>query len=168
MLNIYFIDAQAYVVDSGTTLFKAKIAVNSYKGTSDQLTGSINFETGKLEFSVPATSIKTPNKKRNKHMYKLIKAEEHTVVSFEGNLIDSYDEVIKEKQTLKVKGNFTLAGITKEIKLSINLTPEQNGLRLTANWTLLITDYSLEPPTKAFMTVKDEHEMRVDAFLVKE
>ena len=167
MLSISFTNGQTYVVENGTAYFKAKIAVNSYIGTSDKLIGSINFETGELEFSIPASSINTPNKKRNKHMYELIKVEEYTTVSFRGNLIDFYDEALKEKQTLKVRGHFTLAGATKEIELNIDLTPEQNGLRLHADWTLLITDYNLERPTKAFLTVKDEHEMGVNAFLVE-
>ena len=168
IMSICLMNAQKYSVEKGTASFKAKIAVNSYTGTSEQLTGSINFESGELEFTIPASSIKTPNKKRNKHMYELIKVEEHNHVTFKGNLIDFYDETLKQKQTLKVRGDFMLAGATKEIELSIDLTPEQNGLRLYANWTLLITDYNLERPSKAFMTVKDEHQMGVDAFLIKE
>ncbi len=166
MLSIIFMNGQTYVVETGTTFFKAKVSINSYSGISDKLTGSINFETGEIEFSIPASSIITKSKKRNKHMYELIKVDEYTTVTFKGNLIDFYD-ADQEKQTLKVRGNFTLAGATKEIELSIDLTPEQNGLRLHADWTLLITDYDIEPPTKAFMTVKDKHEMTVDAFMVK-
>ena len=166
LLNISLINAQTYVVENGAAFFKAKISFNSYTGTSEELSGAINFETGVIEFSVPTLSIKTPNKKRNKHMYELVKAEENTTVSFKGNLIDFYDDTLNEKQTLKIRGDFTLAGATKEIELTIDLTPEQNGIRLKANWTLLITDYGLEQPTKAFLTVKDEHEMSVDAFLI--
>lgn len=168
LLNISFMKAQTYTVENGIAFFKAKISFNSYTGTSEELTGVIDFETGAIEFSVPTKSIKTPNKKRNKHMYELVKVEENTSVSFKGNLIDFYDEDLKEKQTLKVKGNFTLAGVTNEIELTIDLTPEQNGIRLKANWVLLITDYGLKQPTKAFITVKDEHEMGVNAFLVKQ
>ena len=101
-------------------------------------------------------------------MYEIINVEEHTTVSFKGNLIDSYDVSLKANQTLKVKGHFTFVGTTQEIELEIDLSLELDGLRLHANWTLLITDYNLERPSKAFMTVKDEHQMGVDAFLIKE
>lgn len=163
-----FINAQTYVVDHGTAFFKAKVSINSYKGTSDQLNGFINFETGEVEFSISGKSIKTSNKKRDKHMYEIINVEEHSMVSFKGNLIDFYDESLKEKQTLKVKGHFTFVGATQELELEIDLSPELIGLRLHTNWTLLITDYNLERPSKAFMTVKDEHQMGVDALLVRE
>ncbi|MDC9722314.1 MAG: YceI family protein [Urechidicola sp.] len=168
LLSSSFINAQTYVVDNGTAFFKAKVSINSYTGTSDQLNGFINFETGEIEFSIPANSIKTSNKKRDKHMYEIINVEENSTVSFKGNLIDLYDESLKEKQTLKVKGHFTFVGVTLELELEIDLSSELDGLRLHANWTLLITDYNLERPSKAFMTVKDEHQMGVDALLVRE
>ena len=168
LLSISFINAQTYVVDKGTAFFKAKVSINSYTGNSDQLNGFINFETGEIEFSIPANSIKTSNKKRDKHMYEIINLEEHPTVSFKGSLINFYDESLKGKQTLKVKGHFTFVGTTQELELEIDLSPELDGLRMHANWTLLITDYNLERPSKAFMTVKDEHQMDVDAFLVKE
>jgi polyisoprenoid-binding protein YceI len=165
LFSIATTNAQKYNVKNGTAFFKAKISINSYIGTSEELTGFIdlNFET--IEFSIPSKSIKTPNKKRNKHMYELINIEEHTNVTFKGGLLDNFNIDKKEKQTLKVKGDFTLAGATQEIELSIDLTPIQKGLHLEASWSLLITDYGIEPPTKVFMTVKDKHEMAVDAFL---
>ena len=168
LLSISFINAQTYVVDKGTAFFKAKVSINSYTGNSDQLNGFINFETGEIEFSIPANSIKTSNKKRDKHMYEIINVEEHPTVSFKGSLINFYDESLKGKQTLKVKGSFTFVGATQELELEIDLSPEPDGLRMHANWALLITDYNLERPSKAFMTVKDEHQMGVDALLVKE
>jgi len=168
LLSIASIQAQKYNVKNGTAFFKAKISFNSYTGTSSELSGSVNFDSGELEFSVPVSSILTPSNKRNKHMYELINIDDFINVSFKGVFIDSFDFNKKEKQSLKIKGDFTLAGATKEIELSIDLTPEQNGLHLKADWVLLITDYGLEPPTKAFMTVKDEHEIGIDALLLKE
>ncbi len=166
-LSFSNIHAQKYNVKNGTAFFKAKISFNSYKGTSNELSGSINFETGELEFSIPASSIITPSNKRNKHMYELINIDDYIKVSFKGVFVDTFNFDSREKQSLKIKGDFKLAGATKEIELSIDLTPEQSGLRLKAAWTLLITDYNLEPPTKAFITVKDKHEIGVDAYLIK-
>lgn len=165
LLSISSIQAQKYNVKTGTAFFKASISFNSYTGTSDKLEGFVDFDSKTLEFTIPTKSIETPSKKRNKHMYELINADEYATVTFKGTFIDDFDSNKKEKQTLKIKGDFTLAGVTNKIELSVDLTPEENGLRLNAEWILLITDYNLEPPTKAFMTVKDEHEMGVDALL---
>jgi len=168
LFSVSIINAQKYVVKNGTAFFKAKISFNSYKGTSNQLKGYIDFKTRDIEFTVPAKSIFTGIKKRDQHMYELIKANEFKEVSFKGKLIDDFDLNKNKKQILNIKGLFTLAGVSKEITLNIELTPEQKGLKLNATWSLLITDYNLKRPTKVFFKVNDKHKMGVDALLVKE
>ncbi len=165
LFSISIVNAQKYIVKNGVAFFKASISINSYTGTSSKLEGFVDFDSKTLEFIIPAKSIETPSKKRNKHMYELINTDEYTTVAFKGIFIDDFDFNNKEKQTLKIKGDFTLAGVTNKIELSVDLTIDSNRLRLNAVWILLITDYNLEPPTKAFMTVKDKHEMGVDALL---
>jgi len=165
LLSIATIQAQKYNVKNGTASFKAKISFNSYTGTSDKLEGFVDFDSNTLEFTIPTKSIETPNKKRNKHMYALINADEFKTVTFKGTFIDNFDVDKKEKQTIKINGDFTLAGVTNKIELNVDLTLDPIGLHFNAAWILLITDYNVEPPSKAFMTVKDEHEMTVDALL---
>jgi polyisoprenoid-binding protein YceI len=160
--------AQKYVVKDGSAFFKAETSVSSYTGISNQLQGYIDFQSSIIEFKLPSKSIKTGNKKRDQHMYELLKIDENINVIFRGKLIDEFDIDKIEKQTLKVKGEFTLAGSTKEIEIKIDLTTEQNGLHLQASWYLLITEYNLKRPSKAFFKVKDEHQLNVDTMLVKE
>ncbi len=162
------INAQKYVVKNGTAFFKAKVSISSYTGTSNQLSGFIDFKTGDIKFTIPANSILTGNKKRDEHMYELIRVDEFKEIIFKGKLLDAFDANKNEKQILKIKGLFTLAGASNEITLNIELTPDQNGLRLNSTWSLLITDYKLERPTKAFFKVDNKHEMGVNALLVKE
>ncbi len=162
------ISAQGYVVEDGTATFKAKISINSFTGETDQLQGQINFETGEFEFSIPVESIRTGNKKRDLHMNELLNSEVNPNVAFKGKLIDEFDSNKTEKQFIDAKGDFTLAGFSKEVTITIELVLEKNGLRLTANWSLLITDYGLERPKKAFLKVDDKQELSVNAFLIKE
>lgn len=159
--------AQMYFTKSGSAFFKAKISLNSYTGKSNELQGNIDFETGLLEFSLPVKSIKTGKTKRDKHMYELLKAEENRDVIFKGKLFDDFDPVMKTKQILLVKGDFTLAGVTREVTIRINLKPEENGLRLSAFWSLLITEYNLKRPRMFFLKVNDKHELGVNMLLVK-
>jgi len=160
--------AQKYFVEDGTAFFKAEISVSSYTGTSNQLQGYIDFQSGVIEFMLPAKSIKTGNKKRDKHMYELLKVDENLNVLFKGKLIDVFDTDKLEKQTLKAKGDFTLAGFTREITINIDLIPVQKGLHLNTSWLLLITDYNLKRPSKAFFKVKDQHQLSINTLLIKE
>ncbi|MCM4153525.1 YceI family protein [Arenibacter sp. N53] len=154
--------AQVYTTTEGQANFKAKMPFNSYIGKSDRLNGIINFETGKVIFKVPVKSIKTDKDKRDEHMYELLEAEKNSEVVFDGKLIDDFDFNKKTNQTVRVKGDFTLAGTTRQITIPINLELVSEGtIQLTASWSLLITDYGLERPSIVFIQVDDKHDLSV-------
>ncbi|WP_445731173.1 YceI family protein [Mariniflexile sp.] len=162
------INAQKYVVKEGSTSFKAEMPLNSYIGKSDDLQGTIDFKDGTMTFSVPVKSIKTDNEKRDGHMYELVKAEKNPNVVFDGKLIDDFNFEEKATQTLNAKGDFTLAGVTREITIPIELKLVSEGtIQLKASWSLLITDYNLERPSIMFIKVNDKHDLTVDALLEK-
>ena len=160
--------AQVYATQAGNATFKAKMPLNSYTGESDKLQGTIDFETGKVVFIVPVKSIKTGKDKRDEHMYELLEVQKYPNVVFEGKLADEFDLDKKSEQTVKVKGDFTLAGTTRQITVPLNLDPVSKGIQLNASWSLLITDYGLERPSLMFIKVNDKHELDVNALLKEE
>ena len=159
-------NAQVYSTTDGHANFHAKMPLNTYMGKSDQLQGSINFETGKVAFKLPVKSIKTDKDKRDEHMYELLEAEKNPNVLFDGKLIDEFNFDKKGNQTVKVSGDFTLAGTTRQITVPLELVLVSEGtIQLKASWSLLITDYGLERPSIVFIQVNDEHDLSVDAVL---
>ncbi|MFC4094769.1 YceI family protein [Euzebyella saccharophila] len=160
--------AQVYGTENGYASFEAKMPLNSYTGESDRLHGTINFETGKVAFTVPVKSIKTGKDKRDEHMYELLKAQKNPKVVFEGKLVGDFDLDKKSKQKVKAKGDFTLAETTRQITVPLELNPVQKGIQLNASWSLLITDYGLERPSFTFIKVNDRHDLKVDALLKEE
>jgi len=159
--------AQVYTAQNGTATFEAKMPLNSYIGETDQLEGSIDFTTGKVDFTVPVKSIKTGNEKRDGHMYELLEAQKNPKVVFKGQLTEDFDLDTTSKHTVKAKGDFTLAGSTRQITLPLDLNPVSKGIQLKASWSLLITDYGLERPSLMFIKVKDQHDLSVDVLLTE-
>ncbi len=157
--------AQVYATQDGSASFEAEMPLNSYTGESNQLKGTINFETGKVAFTVPVKSIKTGKDKRDEHMYELLEVQKFSNVVFEGKLIDEFDLDKEFEQTVKAKGDFILAGTTRQITVLLNLDPVSKGIQLNASWSLLITDYGLERPSLMFIKVNDKHDLSVDALL---
>ena len=159
-------NAQVYSTTDGHANFHAKMPLNTYMGKSDQLQGSINFETGKVAFKLPVKSIETDKDKRDEHMYELLEVEKNPNVLFDGKLMDDFNFDKKGNQTVKVSGNFTLAGTTRQITVPLELVLVSEGtIQLKASWSLLITDYGLERPSIVFIQVNDEHDLSVDAVL---
>ncbi|MGB5929091.1 MAG: YceI family protein [Cyclobacteriaceae bacterium] len=158
--------SQVYTTQNGKAKFEASMPLNSYTGESDQLKGKINIETRAVEFRVPVKSIKTGIDKRDEHMYELLKGEENPEVTFKGKLQGKFD-LQMGKQTVKVKGRFTLAGSTRQVTIEGTLKPVENGLHLSASWSLMITDYGLERPSITFVKVDDKHDLNIYVLLKK-
>ena len=159
-------NAQVYSTTDGHANFQAKMPLNTYMGKSDQLQGSINFETGKVAFKLPVKSIKTDKDKRDEHMYELLEVEKNPNVLFDGKLMDDFNFDKKGNQTVKVSGDFTLAGSTRQISVPLELVLVSEGtIQLKASWSLLITDYGIERPSIVFIQVNDKHDLSVDATL---
>ncbi len=159
-------NAQIYSTTDGHANFEAKMPLNTYMGKSDKLQGSINFKTGKVAFQLPVKSIKTDKDKRDEHMYELLEAEKKPDVVFVGTLMYDFNFDQKGKQTVRVKGDFTLAGTTRQITIPIDLELISEGtIQLKASWPLLITDYGIERPSIVFIKVNDKHDLSVDAML---
>jgi len=157
--------AQVYTAQDGNATFEAKMPLNSYIGQTDQLKGTIDFKTGKVNFSLPVKSIKTGNEKRDGHMYEMLETKKNPDVVFEGKLIDDFDREEKSKRTVRAKGDFTLAGSIRKITIPLDLEPVSKAIQLNASWSLLITDYGLERPSLMFIKVDDKHDLSVDALL---
>ncbi len=157
--------AQVYMVADGNASFDAETPVSSYQGKSNELQGSIDFETKEIRFTLPVKSITTDNEKRDGHMSELLEVEKNPNVVFEGLLGSGIDFSKNTEQTVGAEGKFTLAGTTKMVTIPIVLTPNEKGLRMTASWSVLITDYDLERPSFMFIKVKNEHDLSVDALL---
>ncbi|TLP70555.1 YceI family protein [Maribacter sp. ACAM166] len=156
--------AQLYATENGKAKFEATMPFNSYDGSSDQLQGMINLETNVVEFSLPVKSIKTGIDKRDNDMYELLNVEQNPNVLFKGSLIDNYKKE-NRKQIVKVKGDFTLAGVTRQVTITGSLEPVKNGLKLIADWSLRITDYNVERPSILFVKVDDKHDLSISVLL---
>ncbi|UPS91270.1 YceI family protein [Bizionia sp. M204] len=167
LFSYHSVFAQVYAVENGKALFNATMPLNSYTGESEVLKGSINFETGEIDFSLQVKSIKTGITKRDDDMYELLNIGKYPAITFKGKLVKKYDPNVKDKQSLQVKGEFTLAGTTREVMIGVELKPEGTNFRLTSSWDLLITDYNIKQPKKFFLKVDDKHNLTIDALLVK-
>lgn len=168
LVSINFTNAQTYSTKKGHAQFKAQMPLNSYTGNSDKLVGAINLDTKKVKFVLRVKTIKTGINKRDKDMYKLIDVKEHPEITFEGVLIDDFDPDSKEKQKIRVKGEFTLAGVSRTVTIEGTLQNVENNIHLQASWSLLITDYGLEQPSIAVVEVEDEHDLTINARLKEE
>jgi polyisoprenoid-binding protein YceI len=69
--------------------------------------------------------------------------------------------------TVEVTGDLTVSGVTDEVTFPVTVTPEEGGVRLTGETTVLRSTYGLEVPLRGFVqAVAEEVILRIDLRLV--
>ena len=160
-LNTIRIHAQTYTTSSAHAEVHGTISVApDYTATSDQLEGTIDVEKKTLSFRLALKTLKTGNSTRDKHMYQALEVSEYPQVAFQGN-IQGMNSKLVEKQKVTVAGEFSLHGEKKHLQIPGTVERTAEGLKFTASFSIMITDFGIERPSKLFLTVDNKHTIEV-------
>lgn len=157
--------AQSYVTEEGHVEFTSSVPLHSFKGSSNHLTGLIDFDKNLVDFYIDLQTLDTGNGKRDRDMYSTLNVEEHPFAEFTGSLNSSFDPESSEEQKVTVAGDFTIHGVTNSVQVDGTLQNMDNALQLKASWILNLEDYQIEPPGILFYRVDEEIEVQIEAEL---
>ena len=158
--------AQTFDTSNGHAEVEGATSVTTYTGASDQLEGIVDLNADTLYFELPLKSIKTGISLRDQHMRDALEVEKYPKTRFSGKIIDGFPQKGETVQT-SVRGDYTIHGVTKQIEITGTIKWQDGQLLIKGSFPVKITEYDIEPPTVMFMSVYDEHEIRVDVTLTQ-
>lgn len=157
--------SQEYSTENAHAEVKGQAPGKPYTGVSDQLKGTYNTQSGEVEFTLTLETLKTDKKLRDKHMYDALETSEHPEATFKGKVDQSFDPKQEGEQKISLKGTFTIHGESQELEIPGTLTVKGDDIKFTANWSINITDYGIEPPKVLSIKVEPEHTLSVSGSL---
>jgi polyisoprenoid-binding protein YceI len=158
-------NAQEYMTDSGTAIFHSEVPLHSFTGSSDFLTGLINLEDGTVDFYLDLTTLDTGIQKRDRDMKETLETGKFPFAEFFGSLSTDFNPDDTSEQPVKVKGDFKIHGVSREVTIDGTLQMKPEGLMVTANWVLELEDYDIVPPSLLFVKVDQEQKIEIEALL---
>ena len=100
-------------------------------------------------------------------MYDAIKVKEYPHVTYELKSADPAARTSDSTFTTNVHGELTLGSRTNAVTFPIQGAIRDGGLMvITGSYTLLLTDYDLQPPTAMFGSLRTGNEITVHAELI--
>jgi polyisoprenoid-binding protein YceI len=111
-----------------------------------------------FEVVIPATSLSSPADGIDKNMHKALKASEHPDIRFRLQSLDVAAGV--------AVGQLTIAGVEKDVTLSIQVKRQDAALAVTGTTTLLMTDYGIAPPKAMLGMLKTNPKVTITFDLV--
>ena len=103
----------------------------------------------KLEFTVPAESLKSGKGGMDKNTYKALNTKTHKNITYSLDKVKSLDCSAGQCK-ISTSGYLTIAGTKKPVDIIFNATVSADKIVLSASKEIKMTDYKVDPP-KAMM-----------------
>jgi len=124
--------------------------------------GSLDLTSIKLEMNV--ASIKsTEGSTMDNNTYKALKGDADPEITIVLTAPIKSIQVKAGTATISAPCNFTIAGVTKPVKMSVKVTSQgQAKLEFDGEQTIEMTDYGISPPTALFGALKTGNEIKIN------
>ncbi len=156
--------------------FESKAAMESFKGKTHQVTGTVAFDPGHLADSVQVrvevdmASLDTGIDVRNKHMRENhLETDTYPTATFiGGRIVDAKAAALAPGKTVGfgLTGTFTLHGVSREITVPVAATLLDAGpgrrLRVKTRFPVKLSDYDIDRPQFLLLKLADEQEVTMD------
>ena len=161
--------AQEYHVDTDaerTVRFISRAAIEEFDGVTERIDGYVYLEEPGLDpgnaagrsefyFEVDLASLETGISLRDRHMRdNYLEVREYPWAVLEGEV----GSIERSGQGWRIAavGDFTVHGVTREISVPCDVSPDGEGFRVFCSWDLLLSDYDIEIPKMMFMKLANE------------
>jgi hypothetical protein len=118
-----------------------------------------------IVLTVPVQGMKSDKDGLDKNMYKALKAEQHPAITFE---VRRYEiGAMKDRRLpVRVAGVLSVAGVEREAELTLETRATDEGLSVTGEKELLMTDFGIKPPKFMLGTLKTDDKVVIRFSLV--
>jgi polyisoprenoid-binding protein YceI len=113
-----------------------------------------------FEVSIPAASLSSPKDGIDKNMHKALKVEEHPHIRF--RLLALEPAAGAHRAT----GLLTIAGVEKEVVLTLQVQRKGSTLEVTGATDLLMTDFGVKPPKAMLGMIRTDPKLHIRIELV--
>ena len=163
------IQAQSFLTENGYAEFKSSAPLLTFTGSSKNLTGLIDLDETLIDFYLDLETLDTGINLRNRHMREsYLETDKFRFAEFTGTLLTTFDAGSDEVQPVRVKGEFTMRGISKEMEIEGTLKNNGGDLILEASWVILLEDYNIRRPRVVFYELAEEQEITISATLKRQ
>jgi polyisoprenoid-binding protein YceI len=109
-----------------------------------------------FEIAIPAASLSSPKDGLDKNMHKALKVQEHPDITFRLLRVEPGPGA-----ALKGIGMLRIAGVEREVALTLKTQRKESSLTVTGKVDLLMTDYGITPPKAMLGMLKTDPKVTI-------
>lgn len=138
-----------YFTRNGHIYFISHTDIIDIDADNHQVASFLNIETGKIQFAVLIKSFEFSLATAKEHFNEsYMESDKFPKATFKGEIlnIDSFDLNKNGICSVRVKGDITIKGITKNIEVPGELTVENEKINAVSEFELSISDFNISVP----------------------
>lgn len=167
LVNLVFAPESRVQLHGDSTLRKFSAASTAFElsGTARPQPGvfaNLPWIPVEVEMVLEVSSLTSRETTLDEHMHKNLNAEKFPQIILK--ISDFKSGISRDGKNFPITagGTLTVAGITNQIELLMNLTQEGENLRITGKKNLLMSDFGIEPPAMMLGTLKTRNEIEIN------
>lgn len=157
-------DAQVYYTKNGNISFFSKTVLENIEAENNQVISVLNVKTGALQFSLLNNAFHFPKAKMEADFNEgYMESNKYPRSTFKGT-ITNLSEVNFNKDgsyPVKVNGNLTVHGITKNISVPGTIIIKNGNISATSSFKVLVSDYKIKIPSIVSNKIGESIEVKV-------
>jgi polyisoprenoid-binding protein YceI len=163
--GLHRVEAQQYLSEEGKAVFTSETPLTTFSGESSKLAGFVDLKENLVDFYLDLNTLDTGIGLRDKHMRKnYLETDKYPFAEFTGRLKE-VPEDLQKLQEVEVIGLFKIHGVEREVSIQGLMINEAGGIRIQAEWDLLLSDYNIEIPKVAFYQLSERQVIAIDILL---
>ena len=145
--------------------------LHNWQETVEEVAGNVNidwntdssFNLNAINLVMKVKSIKSDRGYlMNENTYKALKADEHPNITFKLKTPLTSIDTKSGERTLETTGNITVAGVTRDVFMTVKITSTGNGVFFFEGTQIIkMSDYGIKPPRALLGTLKTGNNITV-------
>jgi polyisoprenoid-binding protein YceI len=158
--------------------FVSSATLESFEGKTSNVQGRVTLDPAELgshleiEVEVDLRSLDTGIELRNRHMRENhLETERFPTARFEGaEIVEGAGSALAPGTTvtIQVEGNLALHGVSKTVRIPLELTHDGTNLRIVSHFPVALSDHEIARPKFLIMRLGDVQQVTVDVTAVPE
>ncbi|HCS21065.1 MAG TPA: YceI family protein [Bacteroidetes bacterium] len=163
----FFPMEKVYSTEKGEIGFLSDAPLEHIEARSKQLRGLVQLDTRRFAFSVAIGTFEGFNSALQREHFNenYLESQKYPQATFSGKLLDEISVNKTGKQTIRVKGQFTVHGVSKERTIEVQVEHTKNKLDIVAAFQVPLADHAIEIPRLVTQKIAESIQVTVHAQL---
>ncbi len=163
------VNGQRFVERSGQATFFSEAPLENISATNDQVLAVTDQTTGEVAVTMLMKGFQFRKALMQEHFNEsYVESDKFPKATFTGTLLDYSPEKLAKRGTIKVSGDLTIHGITRNLETEVTIIPTNSGFRAEATFEVIVADFEIEIPDVVSENIARVVEVTINLNLQKE